>query len=238
MKEHDKSKGPLKIYDDSLQIQKKASKSNNCHFYWKSTHFQKDLPKRKSWFEKKGELNAYAYFESNLTEVPHNTWWIDFGCTTHVSNTMQEFLTIKTISPNEKFVFMGNRVKAPTEVVRTYCLKLDTEHLLDVPILSRNLVSLSKLDVIEYSFNFGYVCFSLFKHIHVIGTSVFCYGLYNLKLNSLYVETLLHHNVGTKRNLVNGKFVFLWHKHVGHISRGRMERLIKNEILHDLILWI
>ena len=52
----------------------------------------------------------------------------------------------------------------------------------------------------------------------------------------MYVETvlILHHNVGTKRNLVNGKFVFLWHKHVGHISRGRMERLIKNEILHDL----
>jgi len=27
-------------------------------------------------------------FESNLTEVPYNTWWIDSGCTTHVSNVM------------------------------------------------------------------------------------------------------------------------------------------------------
>jgi len=35
-------------------------------------------------------LNAYyVCFESNLTEVPHNFWWIDFGCTTHVSNMMQ-----------------------------------------------------------------------------------------------------------------------------------------------------
>ena len=124
-------------------------------------------------------FNAYyVCFESNLTEVPHNTWWIDSGFTTHVSNTMQGFLTIQTISPNEKFVFMGNRVKALVETVGTYRLKLDTEHHLDlletlyVPSLSRNLVSLSKLDVTAYSFNFGNGCFNLFKHNHLIGTGI------------------------------------------------------------------
>jgi len=45
--------------------------------------------KHKIWFEKKGEHNAYVCFESNITEVPHNTWWIDSRCITHVSNTMQ-----------------------------------------------------------------------------------------------------------------------------------------------------
>jgi len=44
----------------------------------------------------------------------------------------------------------------------------------------------------------------------------------------------MHHNVGTKRNLVNERYVFLWHKCLGHISRERMKRLIKNEILSDL----
>ena len=87
-KKHDKGKMTLKINDDSLQIQKKVSKGNTCHFCGKSRHFQKDYPKRKSWFEKKGKLNAHVYFESNLIEVPHNTQWIDSECTTHVSNTM------------------------------------------------------------------------------------------------------------------------------------------------------
>ena len=32
VKKHDKGKGPLKINDGLVQIQKKASKSNNCHF--------------------------------------------------------------------------------------------------------------------------------------------------------------------------------------------------------------
>ena len=77
----------------------------------------------------------------------------------HVSNTMQGFLTIQIISLNEKFVFMGNRVKALVKAVGTYRLKLDTGHHLDlletlyVPTLSRNLVSLSKVDVTGYSFN-------------------------------------------------------------------------------------
>ena len=72
MKKHDKGKRPLRINDGSLQIQKKVSKGNNCHFSGKSGHFQKDYPKCKSWFEKKGELNAYVCFQSNLTEVPYN----------------------------------------------------------------------------------------------------------------------------------------------------------------------
>jgi len=193
MKKHDKGKRSLKINDDSLQIQKEVSKGNNCQFYGKSGHFEKDCIKHKSWFEKKDELNALICFESNLTEVPHNTWWIDSRCTTHVSNTMQGFLTIQTTSSNEKFVFMGNRVKTPVEAVGTYCLKLDTGHHLDlletlyVPSLSRNLVSLSELDITGYSFNFGNGCFSLFKHNHLIGVGVLCDGLYKLKLDGLYV---------------------------------------------------
>jgi len=106
---------------------------------------------------------------------------------------------------------MGNRVKAPVKAVGTYRLKLNIRHHLDlletlyVPSLSRNLVSLSKLDVIGYSFNFGNGCFSLFKQNHLIGTGVLCDGLYKLKLDGLYAETVLtlHHDVGTRHSLVN-----------------------------------
>ena len=57
-----------------------------------------------------------------------------------------------------------------------------------------------------------------------------------MKVDSFYVETILtlHHNIGTKHSLVIEQSVFLWHKRLGHISRERMERLIKNKILHDL----
>ena len=92
---------------------------------------------------------------------------------------------------------MGNRVKAPVEAVGTYRLILDSGRHLDlvetyyVPSLSRNLVSLSKLDKTGYSFNFGNGCFSLFKHNYLIGTGTLCDNLYKLNLDNLFAETLL-----------------------------------------------
>ena len=59
-----------------------------------------------------------------------------------------------------------------------------------------------------------------------------------MKLDSLYVGTVLtlHHNVDTKRSLVNERSAFLKHKRLGHISRERMKRLINNEILPYLVM--
>ena len=44
----------------------------------------------------------------------------------------------------------------------------------------------------------------------------------------------LHHNGGIKRNLIDEISAYLWHKRLGHISKERMQRLIKNEILSNL----
>ncbi|RDX72665.1 hypothetical protein CR513_47816, partial [Mucuna pruriens] len=145
---------------------------------------------------------------------------------------IKRFLTIQTITSNEKFVFMGNIVKALVETVGSYHLILNTRHHLDWKLFI--LVSLSKLDVTGYSFNSGNGCFSLFKHNHLIGTDILCDGLYKLNLNDLYAETFLtlHHNVGTKLSLVNEHYAFSWQKCLGktkHTKKGatRSTQLLK-----------
>jgi len=137
---------------------------------------------------------------------------------------------------------MGNKKKVSVEAIRTYRLNLNTGYHLDlidtfyVPSIIRNLISLSKLDVVRYYFKFGNGCFSLFKHTCMIGSGTLYDGLYKLNLDNLYVETLmtLHHNVDTKRSLVDERSTYLCHKRLGHISKERMQRLVKNEILLDL----
>ena len=236
-----KKKG-LHNLNESSQVHKKEYKNDKCHFCHKVGHYQKDCPKRKAWFEKKGKPSAFVCFESNFTEVPYNTWWIDSGSTTHISNTMQGFLSIQTIKPSEKFVYMGDRTKAPVEGIGTYRLSLDTGHYLDlfqtlyVPTFSRNLVSLPKLDKAGFSFKFGSGSFTLLKNNNIIGSGILCDGLYKFKLDDYFTETLmtLHHNIGTKRSLVNEHSAYLWHKRLGHISKERMQRLVKNEILPNL----
>ncbi|KAJ1384422.1 Zinc finger, CCHC-type [Sesbania bispinosa] len=170
VKKHGKGKGPLKIGESSTKIQKKNDK---CHFCGKSGHFQKNCPKHKAWFEKKGEHNAYG------------------------------FLSTRTINPDEKFVFMGNRMKVPMEAVGTYRLILDTGFHLDlfdtfyVPSISRNLVSLFELDVAGYTFRFGNGCFSLYKRTCKIGSGTLYDGLHKLNLDNLYAETLMSYDLAS-----------------------------------------
>jgi hypothetical protein len=94
---------------------------------------------------------------------------------------MLGFLSIQTTKPNEKFVYMGNRVGVLVvgvlvEAIGTYRLVLDTWYHLDlfqilyVSLFSQNVVSLSKLDKVGYCFKSRNECFSLFKHNHLIGS--------------------------------------------------------------------
>ena len=137
---------------------------------------------------------------------------------------------------------MGNRVKASIEAIGTYRLFLDTSYHLDlfqtfyVPSISRNLVSLPKLDHDGYFINFGNKSFSLFKNTSFVGSGILCDHLYKFKLNDQFAETLLtlQHNVGTKHSLINENSSNLWHKRLGHISRERLERLVKDGILPNL----
>ena len=201
-----KKKGSTKI-TQVTDDDKKGDKVDKCHFCKNEGHYRKDCLKRKAWFEKKGIFNAFVCFESNLSEVPSNTWWLDSSATTHVSNTMQGFLTFQSTNLNDNFFFMGNLIKAPIEGMGTYRLVLDTRCHLDllqifyVPSLSRNLVSVSKLDVIGFTFKIGNGCFNLFnKNDSLIGSGIHMDGLYKLKLDVNFFASLMcvHHNIGIK----------------------------------------
>ena len=155
---------------------------------------------------------------------------------------MQGFLIILTLNQNESFIVVGNGVKVSVVAIGTFRLFLDTGCYLDffqtlyVPSISRNLVSMSKLDLEGYSFSFRNKRFSLFKNSSFVGYGSLCDGLYKLNLNSHFAKSLLtlHHNVGTKRNLINESYAYLWHGCLGHISKERMERLVKDGILSIL----
>jgi Zinc knuckle len=134
---------------------KKEGNKLKCHFCRKMGHFQKDCLKSKAWFEKKCMNHTFITLESNFIDVPNNTWWIDSGSTTHISNNLQGFLTIQTTSQSrqsERYVIMGNKDKVPVEGVGTYRLILDSGNIINlydalyVPLFSHNLLSVSKLD--------------------------------------------------------------------------------------------
>ncbi|RWR73399.1 Gag-protease-integrase-RT-RNaseH polyprotein [Cinnamomum micranthum f. kanehirae] len=217
-----------------------------CYFCGKKGHFKKDCLKRKNWFESKGKNQTLVCFETNLTDVPSNTWWIDSGATIHVSGCMQGFLSSRSPNDGERTITMGNRKESRVEAIGTYRLVLDTGFILDlhntffVPDISRNLISVSKLDYDGFKFGFGNRCMDVIRNNKVVGNGYLCDGLYKLKLNPMYEQSLhTQHfncgmNMGVKRMTINENSSMLWHKRLGHISKERMARLVKDGLLPNL----
>ena len=69
-----------------------------------------------------------------------------------------------------------------------------------------------------------------------VGSGILCDGLYKISLNHEFAQALitLHSNVGLKSGLINENSSILWHKRLGHISRERIEKLVKEGILQNL----
>jgi len=81
---------------------------------------------------------------------------------------------------------MGNCLKAEVIVVGTYHLILETGHQMDLmdifyaPFISRNLISVSRLDYIGYSVLFGCKKLSLMSNSMIVDHGILCDGLYKL----------------------------------------------------------
>ena len=108
------------------------------------------------------------------------------------------------------------------------------------PAISRNLISISKLDHDGFAFNFEHGLLKVFKNVILVGNGFLYDGLYRLRLYLAYAQSLyIQHinywiNIGMKRKVINENSSNLWHKKLGRISRERMVRLVKDELLSNI----
>lgn len=108
------------------------------------------------------------------------------------------FLTSHTTDPTEVSLYLGNRERVPVKAIGTYHLFLDIGYHLDllnyffVPTISRNLISISKLDLDGFHCKFGQTTFSLFKSSSFIGSGLMIDGLYHLKLDDDFANFVLN----------------------------------------------
>ena len=120
-------------------------------------------------------------------------------------------------------------------ILDTSC-HLDLEKCLYVPDCARNLVSVGKLDDLGFNFKIGHNVFSLYKQQYYYGSGTLINGLYRFNLDEYFVESLFNvtHDFGLKRSAQNEHSAFLWHQRLGHISKERIMRLVKSQILPHL----
>ena len=172
--------------------------------------------------------------------VPPKSWWLDSGSPIHIANSLHGFITKRQPSEGEINLHVGNGVKVDVLFIGTVVLhfrsgfRIILENTAFVPSMRRSLVSLSKLDESGYHFHFGNKKVEVSLNSSTVGECLFRDGLYQLDLNS---DTIAFHvdNAGTKRSLMKENSYSLLHKRLGHISQERIGRLIKSQILPQLV---
>ena len=202
---------------------------------------KKDCPKFKKWLEKKGNRSSFVRYESNMVNVNINTLCIDFGSTIHIANSLQGMKNLRKpmgselsiISGSELSILSGNKMGSHVEAIETCTLTLSNgfvlvlERIFYVPNFLRNLIYVSRLVPLGFSFTFQDNVFYFINHI---GTSILAYGLYRISLQN----NSLHVHIGTKRCNINEDYSMLWHWRLGHISIDRIKRLVKDGVLSTL----
>lgn len=84
------------------------------------------------------------------------------------------------------------------------------ENTIYVPTIRQNLISISKLDALDFSFKFGSGIFKLFRDSRLVGNGLLCDGLYRLSL-APSSEVSCVTNVVKKRSLIRESSSMLWH---------------------------
>ena len=182
-------------------------------------------------------------FESNIINVPSDTWWLVSGATIHACNFIQAVISKRGLTSLDQYMYMGDDIRVKVDFVKVVRLQLSIENYLElqnvayIPSIRRNLIPVPILERLGYSFLFGSRKVKLYKDSLLIGNKILCGSLYRLDFPTLpYVSTTLTVSIinSTKCLRLNEKSYILWHKRLGYISKQRMKRLIKDEILPDL----
>jgi hypothetical protein len=172
--------------------------------------------------------------ESLYTQFSKSTWWIDLGANVHVANSLQRFHSTQTTQRSKRRTEVANGVQTDVEAVGDISLELADgfmillRDVLYVPSLHKNLISVSHLDKDHYECYFGYGKCAIWFNNAYVGVAFLHNELYLL---SLHVSASDKEKKKRKRTHDSSK---LWHCRLGHISRGRIERLVKNENLPPL----
>ena len=96
---------------------------------------------------------------------------------------------------------MGNRTEVEIKAIGILRLILDTGFIMDlvdivyVPVFTRNLISVPRLDSYGYELKFGNKEVSLFYNSCLVGSGTLRGNLYSLNLDCKYSQSLLSYHV-------------------------------------------
>ena len=192
-----------------------------------------DLKKKKS--SNKATTSGIYVIEVNLSTSA--SWVLDTGCGSHICVNVQGLQSSRSLAKGKVDLRMGNGARVVALALGVYDLTLPSglffqlKNCYYVPAMSRNIISVSCLDVDGFHFIIKNNIFSIYN------ADTFFYGNARLS-NGLYVLNLEQpkpiYNIDTKRFKSNDlNPTYFWHCRLGHVNEKRILKLHQDGLIHS-----
>jgi hypothetical protein len=222
--------------------QPKAKNTNvindaECFYCHDKGHWNKNCP---NFLKKKNAGKVLAssldifVIEINLA-TSFNDWVLDTGSCARIYSNRNALSAITMLSKGEVQLRVGNGASVAVVVIGCVKLHLPSGLVIKlndvyfVPSISKNIISISCLDMDGYDFIIKNKCCSIYRDGIFYGSSLVKNGLYLLDMEKPV------YNINNKRlNISHKSMTQMWYHRLGHINESRIKKLQEAGLLGDI----
>ena len=164
---------------------------------------------------------------------------LDTGCGSHICVNVQGLRSSRSLAKGEMDLRVGNGVRVVALAVGVYDLTLPSglvfqlKNCYYVPAMSRNIISVSCLDMVGFHFIIKNNIFSIYNADIFYGNTHLSNGLYVLNLE----QPKPIYNIDTKRFKSNDfNPTYFWHCRLSHVNEKCILKLYQDRLIHSFCL--
>nr|GEW33937.1 retrotransposon protein, putative, Ty1-copia subclass [Tanacetum cinerariifolium] len=218
------------------------AKDSICHEYGETGHWRKNCPQYLVELLKKkknaaSRVGGSGIFVIELNTILNRSWIYDTSCGTQICNTTQGLRASRKLKPRALSLYVGNGQREAVEVMGAIhlCLPSGLEIVLNncyyAPSITRGVIYVS------YLYEDGFInCFvnntiQVSRNNMVYFSSILRDGIFEIDLSNSHTNESFIYAVSNKRAKLDLDSALLWHCHLGHISKKRIEKLQHDGLL-------
>ena len=230
-----KSSGSKPKAQTKPKAPKLKESESTCFHCNKLGHWKKNCALFKEEQKKNGaKASSSGIFVIEINLSISTTWVLDTGCGSHICSNVQGLRNRRLLGKSEVDLRVGNGARVAAIEIGNYQITLPSGLSFDlvdcyfVPAMSRNIISVSRLDMDGFDFVINNGIIHIRRQGILYGTAMLQNGLYILDLNNQ--ESV--YNINTKRVKTNElNPTYFWHCRLGHANEKRISRLHKAGVL-------
>ncbi|GJR23557.1 retrotransposon protein, putative, ty1-copia subclass [Tanacetum coccineum] len=207
-----------------------------CHWKMNCPQYLDELLKRKNTVS---GASGLGIFTIELNTFLNRSWIYDTSCGTHICNTTQGLRASRKLKPGTLSLYVGNGQHEAVEAIGVFhlCLPSGLEIVLNnchyAPFITRGVISVSRLYKDSFVNCFVNNTIQVSRNNMVYFSAIPRDGIFKIDLSNSYANDGSIYTVSNKRAKLDLDSALLWHYHLGHISKKRIEKLQHDGLLNS-----